>query len=104
MRNHPGITTFSGTFIGSADSELSTIQRLFRARVMATYRNFSYHQSRQHEQGQREVEPYSTYLYTYTRMTRVIEGWAAQGTMQINPIKQQTPLAQVCRRVLEEVV
>ena len=36
-----GITRFSGTFIGSADSELSTIQRLFRARVIATYKNFS---------------------------------------------------------------
>ena len=31
----------SGTFIGSADSEPSTIQRLFRARVTATYKNFN---------------------------------------------------------------
>ena len=30
-----------GTFIGSADSELSTIQRFFRARVIATYKNFN---------------------------------------------------------------
>jgi len=37
-----GITVFPGTFIGSADSELSTIQRLFRARVIATYKNFNY--------------------------------------------------------------
>jgi len=35
------VTPFSGTFIGSADSELSTIQRLFRARVIATYKNFN---------------------------------------------------------------
>lgn len=35
------VTVLSDTFIGSADSELSTIQRLFRARVIATYKNFS---------------------------------------------------------------
>ena len=39
--NISGITTFLDTFIGSADSELSTIQRLFRARVVATYKNFN---------------------------------------------------------------
>jgi hypothetical protein len=32
----------AGTFIGSALSELSKNQRFFRARVMATYKNFNY--------------------------------------------------------------
>jgi len=36
------ITRLSSTFIGSADLELSMIHRFFRARVIATYRNFNY--------------------------------------------------------------
>ena len=81
------------------------IQRFCRARVIATYKNFSC-RPRQHEQGRKkELGPLGTYFDTNTRMACPIERWSFSETFPIrNTIQNQTPLIGSRRGIFKKVI
>jgi len=81
------------------------IQRFFRARVIATYKNFNYQPGQRQRKWKERFTPQVTYLYAYARMTSFIEGRSIREIFPISdPIKHQTPLIQGRHGISEEVV
>ena len=71
------------------------IQRFFRARVIATYKNFNYQPRQRQREWKEKFTPQVTYLCTDARMTSFIEGRSIREIVSIgDPIKHQTPLIQ----------
>jgi hypothetical protein len=81
------------------------IQRFFRARVIATYKNFSYQPGQCQREREGKLVPQAIYLYADARMTSFIESRSIKEIVPVgDPIKHQAPLIEGRHGILKEVV